>query len=451
MKDKMKGIILRGIGIVGILALNMLWAVPAHATAEPTSAPTISDTHANVYLLESGDVLIYGQYNIPYTTIPADGVDDTYVIRLISTDNVTELGAIAPFDYFDSGYNEGVFGMYFTASDNLTVDQPYTIRISQNPAYFASPQYWDYVMQLSDWTNQVAQDDNQTELTINVISMAEDLEAAHSETLLESSVGGTVLSDPTGETYFRGAIYGIQAMAPDLFLVQTIAWDTTDRTWATTEFTSYDTQFSGTFIGTATDNTSATFGLDVDTLMLTIYLLPIVIGSIIVSQIKFRKAEPGFIVSCLALILTALMGWINYALFALIFQLFAMYIGYLWFFSRSSGSFDSKMFNFMAFTWVMSTLICLVIEGSWIGSTEQTVINDLSAITSLNIGGLVPIPAPSLYFFRGLVRIFLWDYSFYTGDFEIFRYIFLVVFTGAAIWGIAEKFAPVFANFLRIR
>lgn len=435
-----------------LASIPVLWlAIPAYATADPDSTPTINDVHANVYLIESGDVCIYGQYDLPYASIPADGADDTYIIRLIDTDNTTELGAVAPFAYFDSGYNEGAFGLYFSAADNLTVDQSYVLRISQNPAYFTDPQYFDYLMQPSDWTNQSSQADNRAEFRVNIISIAEKLASAHSATLLESSVGGTVLADPAGENYFRGAIYGIQAMAPDLFLVQTLGWDTTDRTWATTNFDTYGTRFNGTFIGTATANTSATFGVDSNTLMFTIYLLPITVGAIIISQIKFRKAEPGFVVGCLALILTALMGWINYALFALIYQLFAMYIGYLWFFSRSSGEFDSKFFSFMSFTWMMSTLICLVIEGSWLGGTEQTVINDLSAFTSLNIGGLVPIPSAALYFFRGLLRMTLFDYSFYTGDFEIFRYIFLVVFVGAAIWGVTVKFAPVFANFLRIR
>jgi len=129
----------------------------------------------------------------------------------------------------------------------------------------------------------------------------------------------------------------------------------------------------------------------------------------------------------------------------------AMYIGYLWFYSRTGDSFGSKMFSYMAFVWIMSTMICLVVEGSWFGGSERTVINDLSAITSINIGGLVPIPAPSLFFFRGVFRMLLWDFSFYTGMFEIVRWIWLIVFTGGAVWGVMEKFAPVFANFLRIR
>ena len=110
-----------------------------------------------------------------------------------------------------------------------------------------------------------------------------------------------------------------------------------------------------------------------------------------------------------------------------------------------------KFFAFLAWSWFASTVICLITEGTWIGTAENTVINDLSAFTTLKIGGLVPIPAPNIFFFRGVFRVLLWDYSFYTGDFEAIRYIFLAVFSGAAVYGIGRDFAPIFANFLRIR
>lgn len=433
------------------LLVSLVYATPVLATEQPDTTPVISEFYANVYVIEEDDVVIYGLYNLPYSSLPDEDAEDTYIFRLIDTDNTTQLGVITPFVQFDSGYNEGVFGFYFDADDALTIDQNYIIRISQNPAFFDDPQSYDYVMPLSAWTSETTNLGNQAEVTINIISIAEELEDAHDETLLESSVGGTVLSDPTGETYFRGAIYGIQAMAPDLFLVQTLGWDTEDSGWTTDKFDEYGTRFSGTFIGTSTDNTSATFGLDTQTLMSLIFALPIIVGTAIVCQIKFRKIEPSYMVAALVLILVALMGWIDPALFALVYQLFAMYIGYLCFYARSGDTFGSRTLSFMAFTWLMSTLICLVVEGSWVGTAEQTIINDLSAFTVLKIGGMVPIPAPNLYFFRGIFRLLLWDYSFYTGDFEIVRYIWLVVFTGAAVFELFKNSAAVFANFLRIR
>ena len=114
-----------GMALVPIFAL---------ATSNPDSTPTISNIKANRYLIESGDVLIYGEYDIPYASLPDESAADTYIFRLLDIDGSTELGAVAPFPLFDNGYNEGVFGFYFSASDNLTWGEAYTVRISQNPA-----------------------------------------------------------------------------------------------------------------------------------------------------------------------------------------------------------------------------------------------------------------------------------------------------------------------------
>lgn len=110
----------------------------------------------------------------------------------------------------------------------------------------------------------------------------------------------------------------------------------------------------------------------------------------------------------------------------------------------------TKFMNFLTMTWFLSALICLVLEGSYLGTPENTVINDLTLLTTLKVGGLVPIPAPNIFFFRGVMRVFLWDYSFYEGGYQILRYFWLVTLTPGAIWGIGSVFAPVFANLLRI-
>lgn len=448
-------IILRLSGMIAIILLWLIWfAIPVFATGPPDSTPTVSDIKANVNLLETGDILIYGLYNIPYSPPPDDDAGKTYILTLIDTDGVTQLGSIRPFAYIemDNGYNMGVFSFRFSASDNLTVDQPYIIRIKQNPSYFETPEYWDYSMALSGWTDATSQEANQAELMINVLEFAQELEIAYSLSILEDSPGGTVLSSPEGETYFRGAIYGIQAMAPDLFLVQTItSWDTGDRAWTTDKFDEYGSRFSGTFIGAATDNTSGTYGVDTGTMMSLLFGIPIIGGAFIVSQIKWHKLEPAYIIGVVVIILLALMGWIQYALFAMIYQLLALYIGYLWFYARAGDTLGGKMLSFLIFAWFTSTVICLIVEGSWVGGTENTVINDLAAFTTLKIGGLATIPVPNLQFFRGIFRVLLWDYSFYTGDFAILRYLWLGVFGGTAIYCFIRDFAPVIANFLRIR
>jgi len=92
----------------------------------------------------------------------------------------------------------------------------------------------------------------------------------------------------------------------------------------------------------------------------------------------------------------------------------------------------------------------MVLEGTYFTSAENTVLNDLSILTTIKVGGLVPIPAFNLYFFRGIFRILTFDYSFYSGGFAVLRIFCVLSLTAGAVWGIAQVFAPVFANLLRI-
>lgn len=327
--------LIRILAIMAVICLSFIFAMSVYATDPPDSTPTISDIKANVNLLSSGDVLIYGQYEIPYVTLPDESADETYVFRLIDTDGETQLGAVVPFVQFDYGYNKGVFSFYFSATDNLTTDEAYIIRISQNPIFFDDPENYDYVMPGSAWTSQTTQEANQTELAINIISMAEGLEQEYDEELLETSPGGTILSSPTGENYFRGCIYGIQAMAPSLFLVQVYSFETGDRAWTTEQFDEYDARFDDTWLGTTSENTSAMFGLSTQALMSLIVGMPIFIGSVVISVIKWRRADPAYLIAGVLLILLILMGWMSKPLFATLYQLLALYIGYLWFYARS--------------------------------------------------------------------------------------------------------------------
>lgn len=315
----------------------LIWCGVAYALEPPDSDPevVIETLYANVNLRETGDVLIYGMYDIPYASLPETDADLAYVFTLIDVDGETQLGAIVPYVAFDGGYNEGAFSFYFSAADNLTTDQQYIIRISQSPAFFGSPESWDYTMPLTSWTSYTSQADNQAELAINLIAIAENLEEAHGETLLQSSASGTVLSDPTGENYFRGVIYGCQVIVPDLFLVQQYIWETGDRARTTDAWDDFDERFDGTWLGTATENTSATFGMTAPTLMGFWIGVPVMVGVTILSSLKFKTTDPALIVACLLMIMLGFMGWMSAAVFAIIYQLFGIYIGYLWFYNKA--------------------------------------------------------------------------------------------------------------------
>jgi hypothetical protein len=64
-----------------------------------------------------------------------------------------------------------------------------------------------------------------------------------------------------GESFFRGAIYGVQAMASSLFRLVITDVNVEDRTWVTDYVTSLEDQYSGTYIEPAIEAGKAFFGV----------------------------------------------------------------------------------------------------------------------------------------------------------------------------------------------
>ncbi len=443
--------------IIGLVAC-VLFNNVAYATAisHPSSTPTITITtvHVNQNTATTGDVIFTGLYDLPYTTLPtavdpAWTADKAFIFQLIDTDNITILGLNTPYPFFASGYRQGVFAFYFPASANMTSvakwNQPYTIRISENPSLFASPQSWDATISTSSYTTFVTQADNQADLGSSVIALAQTLQSFYSCTLLTSSGFRTVLSAlgglSDGENYFRGAIYGLQAMAPSIYLVQSSPLDYTATPWTTTNFDAYAARFSGTWIGTAISATATQLGLT-DQIIASIPILLICLGFVFLSFLLVHKGEPGWIVSCLILIMGALLGWIPLALFANIYQLMLAYLAWMYFGSKH------EWVQFFGVIWFGSTLICLIIEGgSGLGATQNTVLNDLNVMSNLNVGGLLGIPVATLTFARGIVRAIFFDYSFYSGAWEPIRYFWLCLSAGL-VWDIYKALSTLSAQFI---
>ena len=321
--------------IGGFLAFIAFWLVATVvlAISSPDSTPILSNIHANRNLAETGDVLIYGEIDIPYATPPSVSATEAFTLCLM--DGTDEIGCTPLFTYMDNGYNEGVFGFYFTAADNLTWGQAYIIRILENPAHFATPTHTDYEIDEAVYTAATTQDDNQQQLAINILSAASRLEVVHtSYDFIDTTGGGTVLASPDGETYFREAIYGLQLMAPTLFDVQQLIIDTSGMTWTTDQFDEYEVRFDPTWVG-ATENATATqFGITPGMVGGMLFVFPLCIGAIILSSIKYRRIEPGLVVAFLFLIMGAVMGWMPQALFATLYQTSGIYLAYVIFYSR---------------------------------------------------------------------------------------------------------------------
>lgn len=103
-----------------------------------------------------------------------------------------------------------------------------------------------------------------------------------------------------------------------------------------------------------------------------------------------------------------------------------------------------KFISYLAFVWVICTIMCLVIQGTYFSTTETNIINQLTGYNTLELGGLWGIPRLAIGFLtNGFPRLIMWDYSFLTGAYAIIQVILIAVFSTAAVWGIITIFVPV--------
>jgi hypothetical protein len=284
-------------------------------------------------------MLVTGQYKIPYANIPAIMASQAFIISLQSTDGSTEIGYNLPFVFFDNGYNDGAFSLYFPNGSAPTWGSAYILRVSENPNQFTSPQHWDaHTIHSGEYVSITDQTANQADLAGQIINLAHDLETIYNVQLLTQSTGTVLTSGASpndGEGYFRGVVPFLQSVAPTLFLVQTYPVDLTATAWTTTQFDTYEHRYDGTWVGTDIAATATQTGVTPGLLMSAIVILPLCLAFILASSIKLRRAEPGYMICGLMLMMGVLMGWMPKAVFASIYQACGIYIAALMFYQRS--------------------------------------------------------------------------------------------------------------------
>jgi hypothetical protein len=335
-RGKRSAKIITSLILVTLLFLPFLFPSVSFATiVQPDSPPTLSDFHVNRNLAATGDMLFYFRFKIPYATTPNMTADNAFIFRLMSVDRTTDYGYITPYPYGDNqGYNDGLTGLYFTASAGLTWGTAYKLRISENPGWFDLPVDFDITIPTTAYSSFTNQLDNQAELATNLYYMAQPLEGIFGVALFQTAGSRQVLTGE-GETYFRGAISGLQAMAPSIFLVQQQPLDTASREWTTEQFDTYEHRFDGTWVGASENATAEQIGApDSASAMGLVFMVPLCLFAIIFSSMKMRTALPGFVCVSVLLIMGVLMGWMPKAIFASTYQAAGIYTAYLIFYAR---------------------------------------------------------------------------------------------------------------------
>jgi hypothetical protein len=322
--------------VISIMA-TLLLVAPVSATALPDSTPTVQGFWVFRNLLETNDWLILIYFNIPYSTPPSEPIWQTFMWRMLTTDNTTELGVDLPTAYNNNGYGYNLSSIYFNAANvtalGLVWNTAYPLRLSCNPASFTAPTTYNFTLDTSDYTTENVTANVQEELAATIITLGAELDirwglsAVYS--LLSETATGTILSI-YGESFFRAAIYGLQGLCPRVFAYIVEDIDLTARTFGDTYINILDVQYQGSWAQVAKDAGAALFGTDFDLTAIIVSLgFIFIIGgcTIVVSG----DAWHGIPDARTGLIAMTRLGFFGLAMLGLIAAMFAIYgLSRLW-------------------------------------------------------------------------------------------------------------------------
>ena len=298
-----------------VVLLALLLAVPVLAMEEPTDVD-ISLPMVFQDLIVTNDFLVVAPYEVNFAGTQEEPINKTFLFKLIDTNGITELGSILAYPYYEGGYGPGVISFYFDEAPASGWEEPYIIRVEENPAYYPSPQTWSFPLSSADYTQIDGQDENRALLKSKILNICTDLDLVYTYALKAEEDTGTYLSS-YGESYFRGAIRGLQNMCPELFVVQIRQADYAKRSWTTTFADSFKTQYAGTWVAEGMTGFSGIF----DTETQTAWGFVILALCVVVLGLNYRSTKqimPGFLDIFAVLIMGTLLGGFSFILLGLL-------------------------------------------------------------------------------------------------------------------------------------
>jgi len=215
---------------IAILGLLLIVSPALAAIASPDDLE-INSVYAYQHCLENNDQLYLVNYFVDYDIDddpltddnPDENITEAFLCRFM--DGVDELKAVAPYTFYDEGYDKGIIAIYFSASDpNLPVwEGVYTIELTGNPTLDWGGDPPSTSLGVFDlWSSSTGISETQNELTARILYVADQLESSWGVNMIDSTGTGSYLSD-YGEAYFTNAISDIRAMAPKAFAGGTIS------------------------------------------------------------------------------------------------------------------------------------------------------------------------------------------------------------------------------------
>ena len=304
------GLLLRVLGtIVFTMALMLGTASPILAAEPEPDSVSLDGIVIFQDLLVEDDFLAFVPYDIPFIIDPSVTIDQTFIFRLLSPDGTSENGTTLATPAYNGGYGSGVVSFYFASG--MTSEEAYVFRVQQNPTYYPSSQYWDFVIGASDYSTEA---DQATALKAKVVDSATFLTAVFGTALLTSSEAGTTVLSTYGELYYLTVLPGLQNMCPALFSVQLEDPDYTKRSWSFTLADALKTKYDDTFVYDFMTGYAGLFSMETTASMnfLCIMLFAVTIG---ISVWKFKATMlSAFGDGYAVLLLLMLMGFADMVL-----------------------------------------------------------------------------------------------------------------------------------------
>lgn len=208
------------VSLLGIVGLFLLPSMPALAIAGPDNPPQVSDVYVYEDLLEDGDAGVLVDYYLDYASVPSETVTDAYLVVFVDTDGTTQIRAVSPYTYVNSGYGRGLAWIYFSADDVTTYGitsasvADYKVWLVGNPTLGWSGDPPKTTTGISYW--QPTGSDTAVLLALQVLDYADVLELIWALDLIEETALGNRLTS-AGASYFVNVIANLRTIAPSAF------------------------------------------------------------------------------------------------------------------------------------------------------------------------------------------------------------------------------------------
>lgn len=206
-----------------VLVMALVFPLPVSAIADPDSPPEVNAVY--VFDFDDGSLGVLIDYYLEYAVTPNETASEAYFAVLTDTDGATQLKAVAPYTFIDSGYGHGLVWIPFTSAEVTSYgitsanQTDYRVWLIGNPTLSwndGSPP--KTIATIESWQST---GDMAVILAQRVLYYADQLELEWSLDMVESTALGNRLTT-VGESYFDNVIPNLRTLAPACYSASTI-------------------------------------------------------------------------------------------------------------------------------------------------------------------------------------------------------------------------------------